>query len=105
MPSLPGRGRADGHLFPRYSRRTFDKAFAKAREAAGLPVEFTAHSLRHIFASVALANGVPITDVSKWLGHRNIQVTYGIYGHLVPSSWDKARAVLDDEYREWSGSE
>jgi integrase len=55
--------------------------------------------LRHIFASVALSGGVPITDVSKWLGHKDINVTFGIYGHLVPASWERARGVLDDEWK------
>jgi integrase len=79
-------------------RRTYQKWFWKAGEAAGLPASFTPHTLRHTFASVALASGIPITDVSKWLGHRNIQVTYGIYGHLVPESWDRARSALDQEW-------
>src|SRR5262249_19220992 len=80
------------------SRRTYQGWFHKARDAAGLPGDFTPHTLRHIFASAALAGGVPITDVSAWLGHRNIQVTYGIYGHLVPASFERARAVLDEEW-------
>jgi integrase len=37
--------------------------FTAARKVAGLPASFTPHSLRHVFASVALANGVPLTDV------------------------------------------
>ncbi len=27
------------------------------------------HSLRHLYASTALAEGIPITEVSRWLGH------------------------------------
>jgi integrase len=95
-------GKEPGYLFEPLPRRNYHRRFASARKAGGLPAEFTPHTLRHIFASVALANGVPITDVSKWLGHRNINTTYAIYGHLVPSSWDAARAVLDAEYREWA---
>ena len=91
-----------GLLFPGISRRSFERRFKLGREKAGLPAEFTPHSLRHVFASVSLANGVPITDVSRWLGHRNINTTYSIYGHLVPSSWDSARAILDAEYQVWS---
>jgi hypothetical protein len=94
---------APGLLFPGISRRSFERRFRLGREKAGLPPEFTPRSLRHVFASVALANGVPITDISRWLGHRNINTTYAIYGHLVPSSWDAARAVLDKEYAVWSG--
>lgn len=82
-------------------RQRFSRAFRKLSTEAGLPAEFTAHTLRHIFASVSLSNGVPITDVSAWLGHRDINMTYAIYGHLVPSSWGKARHVLDDEFASW----
>jgi integrase len=60
---------------------------------------FTPHGLRHVFASVSLQAGVPITDVSKWLGHRDINVTFGTHGPLVPSAWDKAREALDTEYQ------
>ena len=47
----------------------------------------------------SFAKGVPITEVSRWLGHKSIEVTHQIYGHLVPASWERARAVLDDAYR------
>lgn len=93
---------AEGRLFAPLDRRTYSKWFSKARDAAGIASDFTPHSLRHVFASVSLANGIPITDVSKWLGHRNINMTYTIYGHLVPSSFETARAVLDAEYQEWA---
>jgi integrase len=92
---------ATGYLFPPVPRRTLTGWFTSAREAASIADGFTPHSLRHVFASVALSNGIPITDVSKWLGHQNINTTYSIYGHLVPSSWDKARAVLDAEHKKW----
>jgi integrase len=89
-------------LFKPMHRYTYTRIFNRARDAAGIATGFTPHSLRHVFASVCLANGVPITDVAEWLGHRNIQITYGIYGHLVPSAVGKARGVLDSEYESWS---
>jgi len=92
----------DGHMFAPLRHVRFHVWFRAARVAAGLPDSFTPHSLRHVFASVCLGNGVPITDVSAWLGHRNINTTYAIYGHLVPSSWDRAKNVLDTEYDNWS---
>ena len=79
----------------------FRDRFRKAANAAGLE-GFRAHDLRHVFASVALSGGVPVTDVSRWLGHRNIQTTYQIYSHFIPDSWDQARDVLDAEYEKWS---
>lgn len=93
-----GFGGVADNLFPPTSRRQFSSWFTKARTAARIDKRFTPHSLRHVFASVALANAVPITDVSRWLGHRNIQTTFGIYSHFVPSSWDRARKALDSEW-------
>jgi integrase len=84
--------------FPPCSHRAYSAWFNRARDRAGIGKHFTPHSLRHQFASACLAGGIPITDVSKWLGHRNIQTTFGIYGHLVPASWDRVRGVLDEEW-------
>jgi integrase len=94
----------DGYLFQgrrhkHVTRRTYQEDFERAAGKAGLPPEFIPHTLRHCFASIALAHGIPITEVSRWLGHKSIEVTHQIYGHLVPASWDRARTVLDDARR------
>ena len=94
----------DGYLFQgrrhkHVTRRTYQEDFERAAAKAGLPPEFIPHSLRHCYASTALAHGIPITEVSRWLGHKSIEVTHQIYGHLVPASWDRARTVLDDAYQ------
>ena len=80
-------------------RRTYQDDFARAARKAGLPAQFSPHSLLQYFAT-ALARGIPITDVSQWLGHRSIEVTCRIYRHLMPSAWDRARAALDHAYLE-----
>lgn len=89
----------DGKL-PVYS--TYRPSFNRLAREAGIPEGFTPHSLRHAFVSALLSRGVPITDVAKWLGHRNINVTYATYGPLVPSSLGRAQEVLNAEYAEWS---
>jgi integrase len=76
-------------------RRSYQGDFQRAAARTGLPSEFIPHSLRHLYASTALAEGIPITEVSRWLGHKSIEVTHQIYGHLMPSSFDRARAALD----------
>ena len=100
-------GLPDGPLCPgRASRyrpyRTALAAFSRAAARAGIGAGFTPHSLRHAFASALLARLVPISDLAVWLGHRNINVTYGTYGHLVPSASARAVAALDQEYEAWS---
>ena len=95
---------SDGYLFQgrKYKlvvRRSYQEDFQRAAAKAGLPPEFIPHSLRHLYASTALAEGIPITEVSHWLGHKSIEVTHQIYGHLVPGSFDRARTALDTAYQ------
>jgi integrase len=40
-------------------------------------------AIDHIIPTV-LAESIPITDVSRWLGHKSIEVIQQIYGHLIP---------------------
>ncbi|MFE1802359.1 tyrosine-type recombinase/integrase [Streptomyces sp. NPDC059517] len=66
---------------------TFGYHFKKACVAADVvdvdcKAKYTPGSLRHFFASTALANGVPILEVSRWLGHKSIKTTVDIYGPL-----------------------
>ncbi|WP_151484689.1 site-specific integrase [Streptomyces albicerus] len=53
------------------------------------------YSFRHYFASNALGNGIPITDVAEWMGHKSIEETYRTYRHLMPGSIAKAARILD----------
>jgi integrase len=66
--------------------------------AAQLPEDTTFHDLRHTFASTALAEGVPISEVSRWLGHKSITTTVDLYGHLVPEASGRARDALDKAF-------
>ena len=75
------------------------KIWKPAIKAAGLPADTTFHDLRHTFASTALASGVPISEVSRWLGHRSITTTVDLYGHLVPEASGRARDALDNAFK------
>ncbi|WP_330440150.1 hypothetical protein [Streptomyces griseoaurantiacus] len=52
-------------------------------------------SLRHFFASNCLRNGIPITDLAEWMGHRSLDVTFKIRRHLMPGSIGTAAKMLD----------
>lgn len=56
----------------------------------------TLHSLRHTNATLQLAAGVPITTVSKRLGHSNTATTGRVYAHAIKSADDNAADKLDD---------
>lgn len=62
---------------------------------AGIDKPFTLHHLRHTFATQALNAGVPITVLSKWLGHANVSVTYNTYIHVLESVETTAVTLLE----------
>jgi len=57
-----------------------------------LPKGASLHTLRHTHGSHLLAAGVPLTDVSKRLGHTNPHVTATVYAHALPGRDDLAAA-------------
>ncbi|SFK49011.1 Phage integrase family protein [Streptosporangium canum] len=54
------------------------------------------HMLRHHFASVLLERGVSIKAVADFLGHADPGFTLRTYTHLMPSSEDRMRQVIED---------
>jgi len=54
------------------------------------------HDFRHSHVSLLLSKGVPITVISKRLGHSNIKMTLNIYAHLIPEDEDKAINALEN---------
>jgi integrase len=60
-----------------------------------LPKGASLHTLRHTHGSHLLAAGVPLTDVSKRLGHTNPHVTATIYAHAMPGHDDAAAAAWE----------
>jgi integrase len=52
------------------------------------------HALRHSWATLALANGVPLKVVADNLGHASIAVTAAFYSGIVPElNRDAADAI------------
>ena len=92
-------GTHDGYLFggTGASYEALIVRFRAAAAKAGLP-GLRPHGLRHLYASSLLTNGVPMSEVSKFLGHADFNVTHQTYSHLVPASWDRARDVLQAEF-------
>jgi integrase len=67
----------------------------KAAGHVEIPERMVIYSFRHFFASNCLTNGIPITDVAEWMGHRSLDITFKIYRHLMPGSIGKAAKILD----------
>jgi len=91
---------AEGANAPAANPGTIQRLIAVA---GGFSRTLTPQSLRHLYASVMLVEGgIDITEVARFLGHRDINETYRTYGHLLPNANDKAIAALDAEFGRWS---
>jgi integrase len=87
-------------LHPRNVTRVLEAVLAAAHRleavlaAAHLPhVRF--HDLRHSAASLLIANGVELVEVSKLLGHSELRITSDLYTHLVKETAAKAARLMD----------
>ena len=60
--------------------------------AADLP-RMRFHDLRHSAASLLIANGVQLAEVSLLLGHSELRLTSDLYAHLVQQTATKRRAI------------
>ena len=56
-----------------------DELVRRTRRRVGF--HFTAHTLRHTYATLARCGGVPIEVLSKLLTHRSVETTNAIYVH------------------------
>lgn len=65
-----------------YSPNAVSLAFSRFIQQNGLP-KITLHGLRHSFATVASAQGVPLFDIGRALGHSTPATTGRIYTHLM----------------------
>jgi integrase len=70
------------------------KVFHRVLKAAKLPDTFSPHSLRHTFASLALAEGESPTWVQTQLGHTSISMTVDTYGKWLPQRPIQGGAAL-----------
>lgn len=70
-------------------------AFETVQARLGIKPVRSFHALRHTHASQLLANGVPIAEVTKRLGHASPAITLGIYTTWIPGN-DK-KVALDVE--------
>jgi integrase len=66
-------------LDPTFVSRHFDRLVKQH----GLP-RIRLHDLRHTSASIGLASGETLLEVSRRLGHSSISVTADIYSHIAP---------------------
>jgi integrase len=66
------------------ARETMVNELRRLRRQAGVPPLQRVHDLRHVAASLMLANGYPVPTVAAILGHSTPAMTLQIYAHAVP---------------------
>lgn len=89
----------DGRVFTNGAGRPLDEALFKtpwqvARSSTGL-ARVRIHDLRHFYASVLIAAGRSVKEVSERLGHKNASETLNTYAHMWPTDDDGTRAAVD----------
>lgn len=72
---LSPTGNANGPAGSPILPRTISTTVSKVMRRAGLPPRFTAHSLRHTFATRLIRAGVGVEKVQKLLGHESLATT------------------------------
>lgn len=85
----------DDRVFPR-APSTIRYTLIKGAQKADIPV-IRVHDLRHSHASNLIAAGVPITAVSRRLGHANPNITLQVYAHALQNDDANIARLLDEK--------
>ncbi len=89
--------RPQRHVF--FGRRAFTSSTVRRRardrwtDASLDPIRL--HECRHTFVSILIASGVNAKAISTFCGHSSIQVTFDLYGKLMPGSEDEMLARVE----------
>ncbi|MCD8201341.1 MAG: site-specific integrase, partial [Clostridia bacterium] len=73
---------------------SYSLAFASAIKKTGV-TRIRMHDLRHSHASILIAAGVPVTSVSKRLGHSTPKTTLDVYSHCLEKGEEEVLSVLN----------
>ena len=78
-----------------------DKHMKELVESNNLP-HVTMHGLRHTYASMLIADGVPVSEVSAQLGHASVDITLRVYTHLFTKATTASKAISDAINSKWA---
>ena len=74
--------------------KSIRKGFQTAVRNAGLK-NVSPHVLRHSAARLMAENGIPMAQISQFLGHSNTAVTERVYARFSPQYLQEAAEILD----------
>jgi integrase len=90
-----GKRKVGGPLSPRNVTRVLHALL----EAVPITPRRRFHELRHSAATLLIASGVQLADVSALLGHSELRVTADLYNHLVKQTAVRAAGIMGDLLR------
>ena len=76
---------------------TLPKAIKRYAQKAGVK-EIRVHDLRHSHASLLIHSGVPITTISKRLGHKSPKITLDVYSPMYAETGKQTADILQEIY-------
>lgn len=62
----------------------------------------TMHGLRHTYASMLIAEGFPVSEVSAQLGHASVDITLRTYTHLFTKASTASRLISESINNRWA---
>lgn len=83
------------YMYPDLVRQKFHKLL----QELGLP-DMKFHGLRHSAATILLSMGINPKVVQELLGHSSINITLGMYGHVLPGMHEDAMSKMNDVFHE-----
>jgi integrase/recombinase XerD len=88
----------EGATGGKYSDRSVQEIFTRAKIKSNINPNATVHTLRHSFATHLLETGVDLRYIQELLGHESSKTTE-IYTHITKKGWDKIKSPIDDLMR------
>ncbi|MFZ2897304.1 MAG: tyrosine-type recombinase/integrase [Saprospiraceae bacterium] len=85
----------EGQTGGRYSDRSIQALFTRAKQKSMINPYATVHTLRHSFATHLMEKGIDLRYIQELLGHESSKTTE-IYTHITRRGWEKLRSPLDD---------
>ncbi|MDV7088673.1 tyrosine-type recombinase/integrase [Rhodococcus opacus] len=80
---------------PTFYKAVYRPAVLRANLAgATLPPVLKFHALRHTYASLCVAAGIPPLELARFMGHAKVTTTLGVYAHLFEDDHADAMAAL-----------
>lgn len=82
-----------------FYKAVFRPAVARANRLGGgdetLPTALKFHALRHTYASLCVAAGIPPLQLSRFMGHAKVTTTLAVYTHLFDDDHAETMAALE----------